>query len=251
MRLLGIGLGQVVTIVRETRMIESTPGHLSVAGPGARELADALAEGGDASAVVVEGDPVAAAVAIRIVSGPVTQDERALLRRAVRAGTPLLVVRHGADSVPYVLPQDVLDGEELPIETLAAAIARLAPDAAPALAARLPVLRCAIERRLISVTSWGNALIAASSRSGAAHLPLLSISQSRMLLLLATGRGHRLPSDPKAIASAAGPPIVASIAVGLAARELVRRAPVGGPAVRAAVAYAGTRALGAARLRLP
>jgi hypothetical protein len=251
MRPLGIGLGQVVALVRETRMIESTPEHLSVAGPGAGELAAALAVGGDASAVVVNGDPAAAAVAIRIVSGPVSAEERALLRRAVRAGTPLLVVRHGADPVPYAFSHDVLDGDDLPLETLAAAIARLAPDAAPALAARLPVLRSAVERRLIDVTSWGNALIAASSRGGVAQLPLLSIAQSRMLLLLGTGRGHRLPSDPKAIASVAGPPILASIAVGLAARELVRRAPVGGPAVRAAVAFAGTRALGAARLRLP
>jgi hypothetical protein len=251
MRPLGIGLGQVVALVRETRRIESTPEHLSVAGPGARELAATLAAGGDASAVVVDGDPVAAAVAIRIVSGPVTSGERALLRRAVRAGRPLLVVRHGADPVPYAFPHDVLDGEKLSTDALAAAIARLASDAAPALAARLPVLRGAVERRLIDVTSWGNALLAATSRGGTAQLPLLSIAQSRMLLLLGTGRGHRLPSDPKAIASVAGPPIIASIAVGLAARELVRRAPAGGPAVRAAVAYGGTRALGAARLRLP
>ena len=32
--------------------------------------------------------------------------------------------------------------------------------------------------------------------------------------------------------------------MGLGARALVRRLPVGGPLVRAAVAYAGTRALG-------
>lgn len=249
MRPLGIGLGQVVALVRETRMIESSPEHVSIAGPGARELAVALAAGGDASAVLVDGDPGAAAVAIRIVSGPVMPGERALLRRAVRAGRPILVVRHGADPVPYAFPHDVLDGDDLPIETLATAIARLAPDAAPALAARLPVLRGAVERRLIDVTSWGNALIAASSGSGAPQLPLLTIAQSRMLLLLGTGRGQKLPADPKAIASVAGPPIVASIAVGLAARELVRRAPVGGPVVRAAVAYAGTRALGAARRR--
>jgi hypothetical protein len=251
MRPLGISLRQVVALVRETRVIESSPEGVSVAGPGARELAAALAEGGDASAVVVDGDPGAAAVAIRIVSGPVAPAERALLRRAVRAGTPLLVVRHGADPVPYALPHDVLDGAELSTEALAAAIARLAPDAGPVLASRLPVLRSAVERRLVEVTSWGNALIAASSRDNVPQLPLLSIAQSRMLLLLGTVRGHRLPSDPRAIASVAGPPIAASVAVGLAARELVRRVPVGGPSLRAAVAYACTRALGAARLRLP
>jgi len=251
MRPLGIGLGDVVALVRETRTLEGASAYVSIAGPGARELASALAEGGEASAVVVDGDPVAAAVAIRIASGPVAPEERALLRRAVRAGKPILVVRHGTAPVPYALPQDVLDGATLSTEQLAAAIARVAPDVAPILAARLPVLRNAMERRLINVTSWGNALIAASSRGGGAQLPLLSLSQSRMLLKLGAGRGQRLPSDPKAVASVVGPPIVASIAVGLAGRELVRRAPVGGTVVRAAVAYAGTRALGAARLRLP
>jgi len=251
MRAFGIGLGQVVTLVRETRVIESAPEYVAVAGPGARELALALAEGGDASAVAVDGDPGAAAVAIWIVSGPVAPEERALLRRAVRAGKPILVVRHGEDTVPYALPHNVLDGVGLSIEALGEAVARVAPDAAPVLAARLPLLRPAAERRLIGVTAWGNALLAASSRGGGPQLPLLSIAQSRMLLLLATGRGHRLPSDPKAIAKVAGIPIAASVVVGLGARELVRRLPVDGPAVRAAVAYAGTRALGAARLRLP
>jgi hypothetical protein len=249
---LGFTAGQVIALLRETQAIESAERHVVVSGPGARELAAALAEGGDAAAVVVSGDPAAAAVAIHIVSAPVSPAEAALFRRTVRAGKPLLVIRRGAHPVPYVLPGDIVDAEgDVPLPALATAIARAAPDAAPALAARLPVLRSPVERHLISVTSWGNALIAVSSREHGPQLPLLSVAQSRMLLLLGAGRGERLPRDPKGIAVAAGPSLAASIGLGLAARTLVRRLPARGPLVRGAVAYAGTRALGVARLRLP
>jgi hypothetical protein len=71
-----------------------------------------------------------------------------------------------------------------------------------------------------------------------------------MLLLLGLSRGEVMPREPKALALAAGPAMLPPVAVGLGARELVRRLPFGGPVIRAAVAYAGTRALGAARLRL-
>jgi hypothetical protein len=249
---LGFSAGQVIALLRETQAIEGTPRHVAVAGPGARELAAALAEGGDASAVVVGGDPAGAAVTIHMVSGAVSQAEAATLRRSVRAGRPVVVVRFGTVPVPYALPDDIVDaGEEVPLAAVASAIARAAPDAAPVLAARLPVLRPAVERHLISVTSWGNALIAASSGRQAPQLPLLSIAQSRMLLLLGAGRGERLPQDPKGIAAAVGPSLAASIGLGLAARTLVRRLPARGPLARGAVAYAGTRALGVARLRLP
>ena len=61
---------------------------------------------------------------------------------------------------------------------------------------------------------------------------------------------RRFPRDPQQLALAAGPAVAGCVGMGLGARALVRRLPVGGPLVRAAVAYAGTRALGAARLRL-
>ena len=249
---LGIRIGQVIAVVREAQVLESTPQHISVCGPGADELAAALAAGGDRAAIVVDGDPAAAAIAIRIVAGPPSSAERAEQRRVVRAGKRLLILRRGSDPVPYALPGDVLEaGPELPLEALAAAVARAAPDAAPALAARLPVLRPAVERRLVGVTSWGNALIAASPWERAPNLSQLSIAQSRMLLLLGAARGEKLPLGPAGIAAAAGPPLAAAVAVGFTARGLVRRLPVRGPLVRAAVAYAGTRALGAVRLRLP
>lgn len=246
---LGIGIGQVVALVREARVLEHSPEHLSVAGPNASSIAAALAEGGDASAIRIDGDPTRAAVAIRVVDGPVSPAEQAVHRRIVREGKPLLVLRYGSEHVPYALPGDILDvTPDLPLDALAAAIARSAPDAAPALASRLPVLRRAVQRHLIGVSSWGNALIAGSWRDDGPQLPLLTMSQSRMLLLLAVSRGRQLPHHPQELARAAGPSLGAALAVGIGARALVRRLPVRGPLVRGGVAYAGTRALGALRL---
>jgi len=92
--------------------------------------------------------------------------------------------------------------------------------------------------------------VAASSKLQKAQLPVLTLAQSRMVLRLGVSRGDTLPQDPQQLALAAGPAIAGCIGVGFAARALVRRLPSRGPIVRAAVAYAGTQVLGAARLRL-
>jgi len=248
----GIGIGQVVRLVRETRELEDSRAQIVVSGTGARELAVALAAGGDPGAVSVDGDPLRAAVAICLVEGEPSAAENAALRRISRAGTPVIVVRRGgAEHIPHVLPEDVLEiGREVPVAELAAAIARAASDTAPSLAARLPLLRPAVTRRLIGMTALANAAIAASPRVKQAHVPLLTLAQTRMVLLLGLSRGDVLPHNPQDLAVAAGPAFAGSLGVGLGARSLVRRLPVRGPLVRAAVAYVGTRALGAARLRL-
>ncbi len=79
---------------------------------------------------------------------------------------------------------------------------------------------------------------------------MLTLAQSRMVLLLGLSRGEVLPRDPQGLAIATAPAFVGSLGVGLAGRTLVRRLPIHGRIVRAAVAYGGTRLLGAARLRL-
>jgi len=248
----GIGIGQVVGLVKETRSLEGASAQIAVSGPGAGDLAAALVTGGDRTAVPVDGDPSGAAVAVRFVDGAPSPAETAVLRRLSRAGTPLIVVRRGgAERIPYVLPGDVLDADgEPPVAEIVAVIARVAGPAGPALAARLPVLRPAVAQRLIATTSLANAAIAASPWIKQAQFPLLTLAQSRMLLLLGLSGGDVLPRDPKELARAAGPAVGGSVAVGLGARALVRRSPLGGPLVRAAVAYAGTRVLGAVRLRL-
>ena len=248
--LFGIGIRDVVSVVRGTRALEDENARIAISGPGSRELAAGLAAGGDRAAVRVDGDPLRAGIAVRLVDDDPSADELATLRRVSRAGVPLVVVRRGGTGrIPYVLPVDIVAADSS-IADVAAAIARVAPASAAALAARLPVLRPAATRRLIGTTALANAAVAASTRSGQAHLPVLTLAQSRMVLLLGLSRGESLPRDPQALAVAAAPAFVGSLGVGLVGRALVRRSPIRGPIVRAAVAYAGTRVLGAARLRL-
>lgn len=248
----GIGIGKVVGLVRETRRLESSTGAIAIAGPGARKLATGLATGGDAAAVQVDGDPSRAHVAVRVVDGEPSGAELEVLRRISRSGRPLVVVQLGpVGRIPYVLPEDVVAaGPDPPVEDVAAAIVRAASDGASSLAARLPLLRPIVARRLIRTTALTNAALAASTRTRQAQLPVLTLAQSRMLLLLGLGRGDVLPRDPQGLAVAAGPALAGPLGLALGARALVRRLPVKGPLVRAAVAYTVTRALGGAGRRL-
>ena len=50
----GLGVGQVVALVRETRGFEDAQPQISVSGAGASELALALSAGGDAGAVELD-----------------------------------------------------------------------------------------------------------------------------------------------------------------------------------------------------
>jgi len=252
----GLGVGQVVALVRETRGFEGALPQISVSGEGASELALTLTTGGDAGAVTVGSDPGNAVVAIRLIDGEPSAAEIAILRKISRSEMGLIVVRRGEGHVPYVLPGDIIDTDDidsegnLPMRDLLKSIARHAGDDGPALAARLPILRAEVGRRLIAATAFANAVIGASTKMQTAQMPVLSFAQSRMVLMLGLSRGDVLPRDPKHLALAAGPAVAACVGMGFGARTLVRRLPVNGRLVRAGVAYAGTRVLGEARLRL-
>ena len=105
-------------------------------------------------------------------------------------------------------------------------------------------------RRLISADRRAERRARRLDRTKQAQLPVLTLAQGRMLLLLGIARGEVLPRDPQAAGTRRR-----SAARGLgrasasATRALVRRLPGRGPLVRAAVAYAATRALGTARSR--
>lgn len=252
----GIGLGQLWALVREARSLEQRGPTIEVSGPGADRLAAELAAGGEAGAVRVGGGLARAAASVVVLAAAPAAAEHEAMRRAARAGAPLVVVRVGgfAGSVPYVLPSDVIDaaGDAVPldrvVEVLAAA---LDGDDAVALAGRLPSLRRAVERRVIGHTALANAVIAAAPWLKQAHLPLMSLAQGRMLLGFGVAEGRALPRDPQRLAAAAGLPLAGALAAGIGLRALYRRLPVRGPLVAAAVAYAGTRALGEARSRIP
>ena len=198
--------------------------------------------------------PGSAVVAIRLIDGEASAAEIAILRRISRAEMGLIVVQRGDGHVPYVLPGDIIDDgavEQVPTADASSSksIARHAGDDGPALAARLPILRTEVARRLIAATAFANAVIAASTKMQQAQMPVLTFAQSRMVLMLGLSRGDVLPRDPQQLALAAGPAVAGCIGLGFGARALVRRLPVNGRLVRAGVAYAGTRVLGEARLR--
>jgi len=234
----------IVSLVRELRRGAGDPRPLAVAG--ARELVPLLARelraGGDAGAVV-EGQFEDAAVLIWIGA----PDEDAL-RDASRRGVPIIAVTE-AETVPYVLATDLVrvpPGAGFPVEEIAGAVARRLGEDSTSLAARLPALRGAVCEELILAFSKRNALIAAAVFIPGVDMPVLTINQVRLVLRI--GLAHRQELDNARALELLGV-VGAGFGFRAVARELLDVVPVAGWAVKGAVAYTGTRAVGEAALR--
>jgi uncharacterized protein (DUF697 family) len=235
----------VVSVLRELRRGAGDSRPLAIAG--ASELVPVLArllgEGGDASAIAV--GPVADAAVLVWVGR--TNEEK--LRVASRSKVPIVAVTED-QFVPYVLAGSVVrvpPGQGFPVEEIAEAVARALGDEGPALAARLPVLRPAVCAHLIDACAKKNAAIAAAVFIPGVDLPLLTMNQIRLVLRIALAYGEEL--DQERAVEVAG---VVATGYGLraVAREALDLIPVGGWLVKGAVAYSGTRAIGAAAVRL-
>ncbi|MDX6426703.1 MAG: hypothetical protein QOD52_2108 [Gaiellaceae bacterium] len=234
----------LISLVREVRRGTGDRRPLAVAG--SRELlpiiARQLREGGDPSAVV-EGQLENAAVLVWI--GPPDEDA---LRTANRAGVPIVAVSD-ADEMPYVLATDIVHvppGQGFPVDEIAHAVARKLGEDGTALAARLPALRRAVCDELIRSFSKKNAIISAAVFVPGVDLPVLTLNQARLVLRIALAYGQEI--DKERAFELLG---VVGVGFGLrtVARELLDLVPVAGWAVKGAVAYAGTRALGEAAVR--
>jgi len=233
--------GALRGLLKELREDERKPLVVGGAHELARVLERELARGGDASAVRI-GDPTGAAVYVHILSGAGT-DEVAL-RRARRARVPVVAVGETAE-VPATDVVVVGSGEPLPVERIVEHIAaRLGEDAA-LLAGRLPVLRDAVCERIVESFARKNGIVGAAVFIPGADLPVLALNQVRMLLRLDQAFGRELRPLPEAAAV-----VGAGLGLRAVARELLDFVPVAGWAVKGAVAYAGTRALGQAQIRL-
>ena len=240
-------------LIKELQVSHYDDRPVVVGGPPelARALEQELMRGGRPGAVR-GGEPEGGAVYVHVYTG--AEEDAAALKRARRARVPIVAVAVGsvADdvSIPFVLATDVVRvgaGEGFPVEGIAEVVAgRLGEQAAP-LAARLPVLRRAVSRRLITSFSARNALVGAAVFMPGADLPVLTLNEVRMLLRIE--QAHGLTPDPRERA----PEVLASLAAGVGlravARQLLDLVPVAGWAVKGAVAYGGTRALGEAALR--
>jgi uncharacterized protein (DUF697 family) len=249
--------GAIRKLLRE---IESSGrGEHVLAIGGARELAPVLRQqlfrGGANQAAVRVEDPAGADVYVHVLAGATGAEDVAALRRARRARVPVVAVAVGPKEVeatiPYVLATDVVRterGEGFPLEEIAATIARRLGEEGAPLAARIPLLREAVCMEPIASCARRNGLVGAAVWAPGADLPVLALNELRLVLRLAQAYGEaggreRLPE----LAATLG----AGFGLRALARSLLDALPTAGWAVKGAVAYGGTRALGeAARRRL-
>jgi uncharacterized protein (DUF697 family) len=242
-----VSIGAVRRLLRELDASSRERKPIAIGGATeiARTLERELTRGGDPSAVRI-GRPDGATVYVHIATG----DDEAALKKARRARVPIVAVAFGDGDLPFVYATDVVrvgPGERLPVERIAEVIAsRVGEDGAP-LAARLPVLRRAVCDRIVASFTRKNGIIGAVFFVPGADLPVLALNEVRMLLRLDQAYGLDLDVRERL------PEIVATVGAGFGlravARELLDVVPVAGWAVKGAVAYAGTRALGEAAVK--
>jgi uncharacterized protein (DUF697 family) len=219
---------------------------------GARELAGVLRRelGREAAPGAVRGadDPRGGAVYVHVAGGDA--DEEAL-KRARRARVPIVAVAgDDVEAVPYVLATDLVRlraGEGFPLDAIAEAVARrLGEDAAP-LAGRVPVLRRAVADGLFPTFARRNGVVGAAVFVPGADMPILALNEVRLVLRLHQAYG--LEVDPRERLPELAATMGASFGLRAVARELLDLVPFAGWALKGAVAYAGTRALGEAAIR--
>ena len=213
-----------------------------------------LTRGGVAEAVREQGPIEGAAALVYVLAGEPDDEDRAALRKAEKARVPTVCVvaaRGGLEGPdpPYVLPENVVrvrSGAGVPIDEIAGALARSLDEQGTALAARLPVLRRPVCEELIRRFSRQNAVIGVAVFIPGADLPALTLNQLRLVLRIADAHGFEI--EPQRV-----PELLGVIGSGFGFRALAREAvglvPIAGWAVKGAVAYGGTRALGEAALR--
>jgi uncharacterized protein (DUF697 family) len=234
----------VLSVVRELRKHGVDTRPLAVAG--ARELVPLLARelraGGEAGAVVENRvEDVAAVVWVGAA-------DEAALRAADDAGAPIVAVSD-EPTLPYVFAGDIVRvprGQGFPVDAIADALAARLGDDGTALAARLPVLRPAVCRQVITHYARRNAVVAAAVFIPGVDLPVLTLNQIRMVLRIAQAHGEEVDRERAAELLAV---VGAAFGFRTVARELLDLVPVAGWAVKGAVAYAGTKALGEAAVR--
>jgi uncharacterized protein (DUF697 family) len=248
--------GAVIGILRELRASAKRDRPLVVAG--AKELASVLrrelVRGGVGTAVREQGPLEGAAALVHVLAGPIEADDETTLREAARARIPIVAVVAGdarahVPHVPYVLDENVVQvgtGTGFPVAEIARRLARALGEEGTPLAARLPVLRRAVCEELIRKFSRQNAVIGVAVFVPGADLPVLTVNQVRLVLRIADAYGFEIDKERL-------PEVLGVVGSGLGFRALARQAvgvvPVVGWAIKGAVAYAGTRALGEAAMR--
>jgi uncharacterized protein (DUF697 family) len=243
----------LLNVAKEVRLAAGDDSELALAG--APELVAALrrelGRGGDLAALVGPDALDRAAALVLVLVGEPSEADQELLKKARRARVRVVCLAAGPveGPIPFVLATDVVradPGQGFPVEELARALARRLGEAATPLAARLPVLRDAVCTHLIESFARRNAITAAAVFIPGADLPILTLNQARMVLRIASAYGVEIDAQRL-------PELLGVLGAGFGFRALAREAldlvPVAGWALKGAVAYAGTRALGEAAKR--
>lgn len=236
---------------------------LLVSGPPSAvlELEQLLTAGGERAAVrrvsVLElDDPELAEgpALVYVIKGGITPTDERALRAVDHRSLPVVCLvldaPHTHDVIlPYVPATDVVRAGALTpevVDRLARRIAVNVPEAAAALARRLPVLRDGVTETIVErYARRAAALGALSARATGPDLPAMTLLEIRMGLLMAGVYGRSVP--PLQVGTAVGM-LGGGYALRGLSRTLAAVLPLPGWLVRAAVAYGGARALGAAAL---
>lgn len=238
-------------VLKDIRTAAQNTRPLVVSGALAEQLARELARDAAPGAVRSAGRVEDASVLVRVLAGAPTEEDGQELRAANRAGVPVVAVQTARETfdVPYVLANDVVacpPGAGFPVEELAEVIAGRLGDDAVGLASRVPVLREAVCEALIERFSRLNGIAGVAIFVPGADFPVLTLNQIRLVLRLAAAHGVELDQGRV-------PEVLATVGAGLGFRTLARTllgaVPVAGWAVRGAVAYGGTRAVGETAMR--
>jgi uncharacterized protein (DUF697 family) len=260
-RRLPIHPAAIYGVVKELRAASEDFRPVVLAGaPGpARELLDAMTADGDAQALrdlsgreLSSYDIEGAGLLLYLIEGEQVgaEDENAF-RLADRKSVEAICVLRGVPAgtlvnVPFVLATNVVHvetGGPLPLERIFELIAERADERAYMWAARLPALRPAVVEETIEKFSRQNGILGVAIFIPGADLPALTLNQVRMVFRIAAAYGEEIDRD-RALE------VLAVIGAGLGFRAVARQAltfvPGVGWAIKGAVAYAGTQALGRA-----
>jgi hypothetical protein len=251
--------GAVAGLAREartaTRALQSelepgSSGFVSVSGVLAEQLVRELGAEAEPGAVRVGADAPSpsADVLVRVVAGDPTEVDLAYVRAADARGVPVVLVQlwPQADwTRPFVLSPFVVEcraGEGFPVRQISDRIAD-ASEQATLLAARIPVLRPSVERKLVLRSIVRAAALGAFARKSAAR-PQITLEQVRMVARLSAvdaRAGAGIRDEPAALGGVLGVVLLSGFALRSVARTARFALPA--PVANAAVAAAGTWAL--------
>lgn len=260
---------QLQGLVAEVR--GAAPGRLVIAGdPGlADEIRAAVSPGADTAAVtVLDGEALdrastatppghdvllegAALLVVAVEGTAPAPDLEQLLRRADRHRVPIVGVwrvdaASAVQPLPYVLATDVVrqpPGARLPTDAVLARIGARAGARGFALAASVPALRPATCEALVTHYARLSGAVGAAAFVPGADLPAITLNQLRMVARIAAAHGIEL--DNRRLVE-----LGSVVGMGFGLRAFARQAlgliPGPGWAIKGAVAYAGTAAIGRA-----